>query len=81
MPGKYRVLQGTVHSCPVFSSTDTEWRAECQSSSPTPDCPAHEVHCVEVKVALLLRKRGLEKLVSSTLLCSQQTLAVRPNQD
>ena len=36
-----RVLQGTVHSCPVFSSTDTEWRAE--SSSPTPDSPAHEV--------------------------------------
>ncbi|CAL8372040.1 unnamed protein product, partial [Gadus morhua 'NCC'] len=35
----------------------------------------------EVKVELLLRKRGLEKLVSSTLLCSQQTLAVRPNQD
>ncbi|CAL8406457.1 unnamed protein product [Arctogadus glacialis] len=39
----------------------------------------------EVKVALLLRKRGLVKLVSSTRrchpLCSQQTLPVRPNQD
>ncbi|XP_041931391.1 uncharacterized protein LOC121694991 isoform X7 [Alosa sapidissima] len=39
----------------------------------------------EVSVALLLRKRGLEKLVSSTRrcypLCSQQSLPVRPNQD
>ena len=37
------VLQGTVPSCPVFSSTDNELRAECQSSSPIPDSPAHEV--------------------------------------
>ncbi|CAL8334104.1 unnamed protein product [Arctogadus glacialis] len=46
----------------VFSTNllrDTEWRAECQSSSPTPDSPAHEVHCVRGQSGTSSAKEGI----------------------
>ncbi|CAL8300829.1 unnamed protein product [Gadus morhua 'NCC'] len=68
---------------PMFSLQTYSETPNGEQSHPVPHQTVQRMRCTvsEVKVTLLLRKRGLEKLVSSTLLCSQQTLAVRPIQD
>ncbi|KAG5260544.1 hypothetical protein AALO_G00306710 [Alosa alosa] len=43
--------------CDLFR--DTELRAECQSSTPTPDNPAHEVHCVRGQCGTSSAKEGI----------------------
>ncbi|XP_041943149.1 uncharacterized protein LOC121705894 isoform X8 [Alosa sapidissima] len=50
-------LEPNVFSTDLFR--DTELRAECQSSTPTPDNPAHEVHCVRGQCGTSSAKEGI----------------------
>ncbi|KAI7790437.1 hypothetical protein IRJ41_024412 [Triplophysa rosa] len=50
-------LEPNVFSTDLFR--DTELRAECQSSSPTPDSPEHEVHCVRGQCGTSSAKEGI----------------------
>ncbi|XP_051730105.1 uncharacterized protein LOC127501876 isoform X2 [Ctenopharyngodon idella] len=50
-------LEPNVFSTDLFR--DTELRAECQSSSPTPDSPEHEVHCVRGQCDTSSAKEGI----------------------
>ncbi|XP_041917248.1 uncharacterized protein LOC121681526 isoform X7 [Alosa sapidissima] len=50
-------LEPNVFSTDLFR--DTELRAECQSSTPTPDNPVHEVHCVRGQCGTSSAKEGI----------------------